>query len=232
MARLVERLLTLARADHEAIRLERAPVALEPIVTEAVSLVQPLAVRRGITIETRLDTARVNGDRDCLTELVTNLCSNAVEYNREGGHVTVEVWPEGPDACMRVRDSGVGISEEDLPRIFERFYRPDKTRDRRTGGAGLGPRDREVDRRRARRPHHVPEHRRRRNRNARPPPAAGLSRSTASLDRTQPRGARPHGLVARPWPRCVSVSLWFVTGRRAYDSELRFQPCDERVELR
>ena len=138
MARLVERLLTLARADHETINLDRAPVGLEPIVQEAVSLVHPLAVRRGITIETRLDTARVNGDRDCLTELVTNLCSNAVEYNRDGGHVTVEVWPDGPDACMRVRDSGVGISEDDLPRIFERFYRTDKTRDRRTGGAGLG----------------------------------------------------------------------------------------------
>jgi two-component system, OmpR family, sensor kinase len=138
MQRLVERLLTLARADHEAIGLDCAPVRLEPVVEEAVSLVQPLAVRRGITIETRLDTARVNGDRDSLTELVTNLCSNAVEYNRDGGHVTVEVWPEGPDACMRVRDSGVGISEDDLPRIFERFYRTDKVRDRRTGGAGLG----------------------------------------------------------------------------------------------
>ena len=138
MARLVERLLTLARADDEAIQLERAPVGLEPIVQEAVSLVHPLAARRGITIETRFDAAHVNGDRECLTELVTNLCSNAVEYNREGGRVTVEVWPEGADACMRVSDSGVGISEEDLPRIFERFYRTDKTRDRRTGGAGLG----------------------------------------------------------------------------------------------
>jgi two-component system, OmpR family, sensor kinase len=138
MARLVERLLTLARADDEAIQLERAPVGLEPIVEEAVSLVHPLAVRRGITIETRFDAAHVNGDRECLTELVTNLCSNAVEYNRDGGRVTVEVWPEGPDACMRVSDSGVGISEEDLPRIFERFYRTDQTRNRRTGGAGLG----------------------------------------------------------------------------------------------
>jgi heavy metal sensor kinase len=138
MARLAERLLTLARADHETIHLDRSPVGLEPIVTEAVSLVSPLAVRRGITIETRLDAARVNGDRDCLTELVTNLCSNAVEYNRDGGHVIVEVWPEGPDACMRVRDSGVGISAEELPRIFERFYRTDKTRGGRTGGAGLG----------------------------------------------------------------------------------------------
>jgi signal transduction histidine kinase len=138
MTRLAERLLLLARADHDAVRLEQTTVGLDPIVQEAVSLVQPLAARRQITIETRLDAARVNGDRECLTELVMNLCSNAVEYNRDGGHVMVEVWPDGADACMRVRDSGVGISEDDLPRIFERFFRTDRTRDRRTGGAGLG----------------------------------------------------------------------------------------------
>ena len=138
MARLVERLLTLARADHGAIPLDRAAVALPPVVEEAVALVQPLAVRKGVTIETRLDAAAVAGDRDRLTELVSNLCANAIEYNREGGRVTIEVWPDGPEACLRVHDSGVGIGEEDLPRIFERFYRPDRARARRTGGAGLG----------------------------------------------------------------------------------------------
>jgi signal transduction histidine kinase len=138
MGRVVDRLLTLARADHDAIRLDRAPVALEPVVQDAVTLVHPLATRRGITIETKLGPCRVEGDRERLTELVTNLCSNAVEYNREGGHVTIEVWPEGADACLRVSDSGLGITAEDLPRIFERFYRPDQSRDRHTGGAGLG----------------------------------------------------------------------------------------------
>jgi signal transduction histidine kinase len=138
MTRVVDRLLTLARADHDAIRLQRAPVPLEPVVREAVGLVYPLATRRGITIETKIDTATVEGDRERLTELVTNLCSNAVEYNRDGGRVTIEVWPEGGEACMRVTDSGLGISADDLPRIFERFYRPDASRDRHTGGAGLG----------------------------------------------------------------------------------------------
>jgi heavy metal sensor kinase len=138
MARVVTRLLTLARADHDALQLDRAPVALEPVVHDAIALVQPLAASKGVVIETKLDTAMVAGDRERLTELLTNLCANAVEYNRAGGHVSVEVWPDGSDACMRVRDSGIGIEEDDVPRIFERFYRSDGARDRRTGGAGLG----------------------------------------------------------------------------------------------
>lgn len=138
MARLVERLLTLARADHDALPVERAPVELEPVVHDALALVLPLAQRRGIAIDTTLRAATVEGDRARLTELVMNLCANAVEYNHDGGQVSIEVWPDGADACLRVRDSGVGISERDLPRIFERFYRADEARDRRTGGAGLG----------------------------------------------------------------------------------------------
>jgi heavy metal sensor kinase len=138
MTRIVDRLLTLARADHDAIPLERQPVPLETVVHDAVTLVQPVAARRGITLETKLATATVEGDRERLTELMTNLCSNAVDYNRDGGRVTVELWPENGDACVRISDSGVGISAEDVPRIFERFYRPGSARDRRSGGAGLG----------------------------------------------------------------------------------------------
>lgn len=138
MRRIVERLLTLARADAAATSLQRAAVGLAPVIGDALAIVQPLADQKRVTIETHLDAATVIGDRDRLTDLVTNLCSNAVEYNRDGGHVTIEVWPDGSDACMRVSDSGVGISEADLPRIFERFYRPGEARDRRSGGAGLG----------------------------------------------------------------------------------------------
>jgi signal transduction histidine kinase len=137
MTRLVTRLLTLARADHDALPLERTPVPLAPIVAEAVALVQPLAQRRGITIETTLGDALVHGDRERLSELVVNLCANAVEYNREGGQVWIDARTDGDEACLRVRDSGIGIGERDLPRIFERFYRPGEARDRRTGGAGL-----------------------------------------------------------------------------------------------
>jgi heavy metal sensor kinase len=138
MRRVVERLLTLARADSAAMSLQRAAVGLAPVVGDALAIVRPLADQKHVTIETRLDAATVVGDRDRLTDLVTNLFSNAIQYNRDGGQVSVEVWPDGNDACLRVRDTGTGIAADDLPRIFDRFYRADKARTAHSGGAGLG----------------------------------------------------------------------------------------------
>lgn len=138
MRRVVERLLTLARADSAEVSLQRAAVGLMPIVGDALAIVRPLADQKRVTIETHLDAATVVGDRDRLTDLVTNLFSNAIQYNRDGGQVSVDVWPEGGDACLRVRDTGTGISAGDLPRVFDRFYRADKARTTHSGGAGLG----------------------------------------------------------------------------------------------
>ena len=138
MRRVVERLLTLAHADAGAAALQRAPVGLAPVVNDAVGIVKPLAEQKRVTIETRLDAAMVVGDRDRLTDLATNLVSNAIRYNRDGGRVSVEVWPDGDDACLRVTDTGTGISADDLPRVFERFFRADKARTADSGGAGLG----------------------------------------------------------------------------------------------
>jgi heavy metal sensor kinase len=138
MRRVVERLLTLARADSGAMSLQRATVGLAPVVSDALAIVRPLADQKHVTIEARLDAATVVGDRDRLTDLVTNLFSNAIQYNRSGGQVTVELWPDGGDACLRVRDTGTGIAPDDLPRIFDRFYRADKARAAHSGGAGLG----------------------------------------------------------------------------------------------
>jgi two-component system, OmpR family, sensor kinase len=138
MRRIVERLLTLARADTEGMTLRRAAVGLAPLVGDALAIVQPLADQKRVRIETHLDTTTVVGDPDRLTDLVTNLFSNAIQYNRDGGQVTVDLWPEGSDACLRVRDTGTGIAPDDLPRIFDRFYRADKARTTHSGGAGLG----------------------------------------------------------------------------------------------
>ena len=138
MRRVVEHLLTLARADSADMTLRRAPVGLAPLVSDAVGSVQSLAAQKRVTIETRLHDTTVVGDRDRLTDLVTNLFSNAIQYNRAGGRVHVEVWPEAGDACLRVRDTGTGISADDLPRIFDRFYRADRARTAHSGGAGLG----------------------------------------------------------------------------------------------
>ena len=138
MRRVVEHLLALARADSADVTLQRTTVGLPSLVNDAVAIMQPLADQKRVTIETRLRDATVVGDRDRLVDLVTNLFSNAIQYNRAGGHVHVEVSLEGSEACLRVRDTGTGISADDLPRIFDRFYRADKARTAHSGGAGLG----------------------------------------------------------------------------------------------
>jgi len=80
----------------------------------------------------------VVGDPRRLGDAVANLLKNAIEYNRTNGRVSVTVWTEGSSAFVRVRDTGIGIADEDLPNIFERFYRADKARARMSGGSGLG----------------------------------------------------------------------------------------------
>ena len=80
----------------------------------------------------------VNGEAALLISLVQNLVTNAVKYGRDDGHVWVNVYSEGPNACVSVRDDGVGISEEDLDRIWNRFYQADRSRSDESRGIGLG----------------------------------------------------------------------------------------------
>jgi two-component system phosphate regulon sensor histidine kinase PhoR len=80
----------------------------------------------------------VLGDRERLKQVVVNLVENAIKYNRPNGNVTVELQLQSDDAYLRVRDTGIGIPQEDLGRIFERFYRVNKDRSRAVGGSGLG----------------------------------------------------------------------------------------------
>jgi signal transduction histidine kinase len=138
MRSLVGRLLALARADHASGPMVKTAVDLDAAVADAVTLVRPLAERRAVSLEARLAPAVVRGDREQLVDLVTNLCVNAVEYNRPGGRVFVELSREDDVARLIVRDTGVGIAEADVPRIFERFYRTDRARGRESGGTGLG----------------------------------------------------------------------------------------------
>jgi two-component system, OmpR family, sensor kinase len=138
MRAVIEGLLTLARADAGELVLRRVPVSLDQVAHEVVALLRPLAEKRRVALTVSGDGAAVAGDPDLLREVVTNLVSNAIHYNRDDGRVDIAVWKEEPSACLQVADTGIGISAEDLPRVFERFYRADKARARDAGGAGLG----------------------------------------------------------------------------------------------
>lgn len=144
MRSVVEGLLTLARVDAGEVQLEREPVDLAALVQETATALTPLAEEARIALEVRAEAATVHGDRERLRTAITNLMTNAIRYNRNGGRVDVSLCTEGPgppggsEAVLVVTDTGEGIPEEALSRIFERFYRVDETRSRERGGTGLG----------------------------------------------------------------------------------------------
>ena len=86
----------------------------------------------------QIESARIFATRQIAEEILSNLIDNAVKYNREGGSVRVEARETGTETLLTVRDTGIGIRHEDQPRIFERFFRVDKSRSKATGGTGLG----------------------------------------------------------------------------------------------
>jgi heavy metal sensor kinase len=138
MTGLVEGLLTLARADAGKLDLRRQAVDLTSVVEECVSLCRALAGNKGITLSTHLGPVEVRGDSLRLGQVVTNLLSNAIQYNRAGGEVQVHLGLVGGAAVLSVQDTGCGIPKADRSHIFERFYRVDKARSRASGGNGLG----------------------------------------------------------------------------------------------
>jgi heavy metal sensor kinase len=138
MRGLVEGLLTLARADAGRLELCRQPVDLGRLVEDGAALVGPLAEKADVEVHVTTEGAEVVGDPGRLTQVVTNLLTNAINYNRPGGVVAVHVEEGEGEAVLTVADSGCGIPEEDRGHVFERFYRADRARGRGLGGTGLG----------------------------------------------------------------------------------------------
>jgi len=138
LARLVGDLLDLRRLEVAG-PLERVPVDLAEVVRLVVADLLPRAEARGIGIEVELpDRAPVAGIPADLEAVVKNLVTNAVKYNRDGGSVRVTLRTQDAARVLRVEDTGIGMRQQDLPRVFERFYRVDTARSRATGGTGLG----------------------------------------------------------------------------------------------
>jgi two-component system, OmpR family, sensor kinase len=138
MESLVDGLLTLARIDAGQLEIRDEPVDLRELVENAVAMLRPLADRKHIELKCDLHTVEVAGDAERLGRVVANLVTNALTYNREGGQVRLQLVSDEPNAVLTVSDTGIGIAEGDLPKIFERFYRADRARTGNGGGVGLG----------------------------------------------------------------------------------------------
>ena len=135
---LVEDIIRLSQLDEGAAGMGREQVNLAQLVRETVSSLDSVAAEAQVTVTTDLENVSVNGIEQLLSGVVYNLTDNAIKYNHPGGTVTIRLSARGEQAILQVADTGVGIPEESRERIFERFYRVDKSRSKEVGGTGLG----------------------------------------------------------------------------------------------
>jgi len=139
LSALVEDLLDLSAIESGQRKLNKEPVDVLALAREAAAGLKRIAEPRGIAIRVAGAAApRVAADRGQLKQVLTNLLDNAVKFNKDGGAVEVSARADGGSVTVAVQDTGPGIPPEDLPRVFERFYRVDKARTREVGGTGLG----------------------------------------------------------------------------------------------
>jgi len=138
LARLVEDLLILAQAESGKLPMDRRRVELDTLLLEVFSQAHVLAGERVQMEIGQIDQVLICGDRDRLKQVVLNLVANAIKYTSEGGKVIVRLSKATGMAELVVKDTGTGIPAEDLPHVFERFYRGDKSRTRSKDGAGFG----------------------------------------------------------------------------------------------
>lgn len=140
LAKLIEDLLDLSKIESGKSRLIMEGCSLGEIADKVVSQISLRAVKKNIILENKIEgnLPRVLADKTSISQVFFNLIDNAVNYTGQGGSVIIEALSENDFVRVNVKDSGIGISEKDIPRVFERFYRVDKARSRESGGTGLG----------------------------------------------------------------------------------------------
>lgn len=136
---LINDIIKLSELDSDSVEVIYEDIDLSRVVAECLGILRESAEQHNVTIETNCDdNAIVKGSLSMLEELVTNLVNNAVSYNKPGGNVWVSVKNTDGRVVLSVRDNGIGIPDRHKDRVFERFYRVDKSRSKRSGGTGLG----------------------------------------------------------------------------------------------
>ena len=138
MIQLVEDIIRLSHLDEGAEDMKWDMVDLYAVAEETINSLADEAESNGIKFELYGETVLINGIRQLLQEITYNLCDNAIKYNRKGGLVSVEIKNENEFAILTITDTGIGIPAEHQERIFERFYRVDKSHSKEIGGTGLG----------------------------------------------------------------------------------------------
>ena len=135
---LINDIIRLSQMDSPDYRIEREAVDLGELAQSVAEQLKLSAANMQVSLQVDARPCEVSADRQMMEELIYNLCDNAIRYNVRGGSVRVEVRPVREKILLLVQDTGIGISRENQERVFERFYRVDKSRSKATGGTGLG----------------------------------------------------------------------------------------------
>ena len=135
---LVEDIIRVSQLDEGETMMTRQAVDLYEVANQTVSHLKDVAAKRNITIKLSGDSAVVQGVPSVIDEMIFNLCDNAIKYNKDNGEVEVSVKTLDKTAVVSVKDTGIGIAKDQQGRIFERFYRVDKSHSKEIGGTGLG----------------------------------------------------------------------------------------------
>ena len=135
---LIDDIIRLSQLDEGSVGSEKTDLRLDGMAASVVSRLQDAAAQHDVTLRTELKPCRVHGIAQIVDELIYNLCDNAIKYNRKGGSVTVSTAEENGQPVLRVADTGIGIPAAEQDRVFERFYRVDKSHSKASGGTGLG----------------------------------------------------------------------------------------------
>lgn len=140
MITLVNDIIKLSKLDEKSISMEKEALSLREIAREAMEVLGPVAENKKVSINFSGDSGLFNGVRPVIYEMVYNLMDNAIKYNRTGGTVNIKIESlmDSHKVILTIQDNGIGIPEREKERIFERFYRVDKSRSRELGGTGLG----------------------------------------------------------------------------------------------
>lgn len=138
ITKLVRDLEQLAKAESNNLKLNKTSIKLVDIISSIIRLFEIEIKNKNLNITIDGDLGELIADKDRINQVVRNLLSNAIKYTLDNGHINIKIIDTEKSVTFNVEDDGIGISEKDIPFIFERFYRADKSRNRKTGGAGIG----------------------------------------------------------------------------------------------
>lgn len=135
---LIEDIIKISQLDEESLLLQQEKIDLYDMAVQVVKNIEPIAQKRGISVFVEGVPLNITGVKSVIEEMIYNLCDNAIKYNMDNGKVFVSVFKNNDETILTVKDTGIGVAKEHQNRIFERFYRVDKSHSKEIGGTGLG----------------------------------------------------------------------------------------------